>query len=266
MNRPRAYKTEAVVLRRIPMGEADALLVLATPELGKVRAVARGVRRPSSKLGGHVEPLSRVLLMLARGQSLDVVTQAHLLEPYARLREDLDALSRASYLADLVDAFLAEEAPNPPVYRLLAEALGWLEEAPQPTLLLRFFEVQLLALAGYRPEVEVCVECRQRLEPQGHVFSLADGGVLCPSCRRGKEALVPLSLTGLKALRYLLDNDFPQVRRLRWEDPLASEMEGLMARYLCYVLERQVPSADFLHRLETWQKRGLAVTLGGKTG
>ena len=77
---------------------------------------------------------------------------------------------------------------------------------------------------------------------------------------------MPLSLTGLKALRYLSDNPFSQVRRLRWEEPLASEMEGLMARYLRYVLERAVPSADFLHRLETWQRRGLAVTLGGKTG
>lgn len=263
MSRPRVSKTEAVVLQRIPLGEADALLVLATPERGKVRAVAKGVRKPSSKLGGHLEPLSQVSLLLAHGQALDVVTQAHLLQPHARLREDLDALARAWYLVDLVEAFLQEEASSPSMYDLLVETLGWLEEDPQPNLLLRFFEVQLLALAGYRPEVEVCVECRQPLAPHDHAFSLAEGGVLCPSCRRGKEALAPLSLTGLKVLRYLLDNAYPQARRLRWEDPVASELDGLLTRYLHYVLEREMPSAAFLHRLETWQRRGVAVTLGG---
>ncbi|MSQ40579.1 MAG: DNA repair protein RecO [Dehalococcoidia bacterium] len=258
MTRPKTSKTEAVVLRQVPSGEADALLVLFTPERGKVRAMARGVRRPSSKLGGHLEPLDRVTLLLAQGQNLDVVAQAHLLHSNLGLRESLEALACGWYLADLVDAFTPDEAPNPALYDLLVEALGWLEESPQPALLLRWFELQLLGLAGYRPEVYRCVACRQPLASQGHAFSLPDGGVVCPDCRTGQEALAPLSLTALKVLRYLIDNGFPQARRLRWEAPLSQEVEVFLAQYIRYILEREVRSAAFLHRLEAWRRRSAA--------
>ena len=256
MSRPKVYKTEAIILRQMALGEADRILTFYTPDLGKVRAVAKGVRRPSSKMGGHLEVLSHVSLLLARGQNLDIVTQAHLLHSFSRLREDLDTLSRACYLADLVDAFSPEEAPNPALYDLLMNALRWLEDAHQPELLLRSFELHLLAQVGYRPQVHACVECQQPLAPQDHTFSLRDGGVICPSCRhQGRKDLVPISLTALKVFRYLLDNTYPQARRLQMEAEVSQEVERLLARYIRYQLEREVRSAGFLERLESWRAR-----------
>ena len=255
MPRPKVYKTEAIVLRQIALGEADRILGLYTPELGKVRAVAKGVRRPLSKLGGHLELLSHVSLLLAKGQNLDIITQVHLLHSFRRLRENLDALSRACYLADLVDAFTPEELPNSSLYYLLLDALGSLEEASQPQLLLRSFELHLLALTGYQPEVHVCVECRQPLRPQEHTFSLAYGGVVCPSCRSGKETLIPISLTALKVVRHLLDTPYAQTRTIQMEGTVAQEVERLLARYIRYLLEREVRSAAFLERLESWHAR-----------
>ncbi len=123
MRLARVYQTEAIVLKRIKLGEADKILTLYSPTIGKFRAVAKGVRRPKSRLGGHVELLTRTSLLVAHGQNLDIVTQAQLVEPYLGLRDHLPAAGLAMYLAELVDQFTEERLANAPLYVLLAEAL-----------------------------------------------------------------------------------------------------------------------------------------------
>ena len=259
MSPPRTYKTEAVVLRQVPTGEADGLLVLLTPDRGKVRAIARGVRKPASKLRGHVEPLGHVSLMLALGQGLATVAQARLLDAQAPWRDDLDALARAWYLADLVDAFTEEESPNAPLYELLVEALRRVVAAPDPALLLRAFEARLLVLVGYRPELQVCVACRGPLASGALVFSLADGGVLCPACRPGQERLAPLSEAAVEALRLFFQGAPARMRRQSWQGQVPQEVERVLGQYIRYLLERDVRSAAFLRRLESGQRQAAGV-------
>ena len=181
MPKPRIYRTEAVVLRQRRLGDADKICVLFTPQHGRIEAVAKGLRRPTSRLAGHLEPLTQSALMLAVGRSLDVVTQAHTLDAYAPLHDDLDRLSRGLYVSELLDRF-TDAAPNVSgLYRLLVATLAWLSLTSTVDLPVRWFELQLLTAEGYQPQLRRCVRCGRELEAEGNAFSASVGGVLCPA-------------------------------------------------------------------------------------
>ena len=182
MNFPATYKTQGVVLKQTPIGEADRVLSIFTRDLGKVRVVARGVRKPRSKLAGHLEPLSHVAISVSRGRSLDPIKEAETVRSFRGVRENLQLVSEAVYLAELVESFSAEDQSSPVVYRLLLDALDWLETNGDSRGLMRYFEVRLLGESGFGPELHSCVECRATLEPGDYLYSSEVGGVLCDDC------------------------------------------------------------------------------------
>ena len=249
MPRLRNHKTEGVVLKQMPLGEADRILTILTPDVGKVRAVARGVRRAKSRLGGHLDLLNQVSVSLSEGRSLDAVNEAEAFRSFRVLREDLERVSKALYMAELADGFSVENAPGFEVYRLLVDSLSWLEKTARPDLLLRHFEVHLLEHSGYRPELRSCVECRSHLEPADHAFSPAMGGVLCHECRPGAgRSVVPVSMNCMKILRFLhRESRFANVESLRVSTSLLRETERLLRSYLRFLGEREVKSAEFMH-------------------
>lgn len=257
MTTPKLYKTEAIVLKRSRLGEADLLLTLYTPFLGKMRAVAKGALRPKSKLGGHVEILTHSQMLLAKGQNLDVVSQCQMADSFLALREDLWCTSCAIYMAELVDRFTGENLENRPLFQLLLGALHWLCRAKDGELVLRYFETHLCLHLGYRPELERCLGCGAALEPVLNFFSPASGGVLCPACGPGRGR--PLSLGALKVLRYLQRNTPAVVERLELNPRLAAEVEEVLRSYLHYLLEREVKSAAWLDELRRRGKQQAAV-------
>ena len=246
MPKPHIYNTQAIVLRSSPLGEADRLLTIFTPELGKLRATARGARRPTSKLGGHLDPLTRSALTIARGKTLDTITSADTLESFLLLKSDLERLTQGLYLAELVDALNPLEAPNSSAYSLLREGLEGLGSTPNPDLLLRHLELRLLAHTGFLPELHSCVECHQTLTPGNHLFSPQAGGVLCPTCRPLHADAAHLSVEALKVIRYLSSATGESATRLKVSQPLAREVAGLTSAFLRHVLEREVRSLAFL--------------------
>ena len=245
----RVFRTEAVVIKRVDLGEADRLLTLYTPRFGRLRAAAKGARKPTSRLGGHLELFSRIQVMVARGRNLDYVTQVETLDPFMPLRDDLEALGRACYLAELVDQFGEENTDSEELYALLVSALSALPASRQPDLLLRHFELHLLGLSGYRPELARCVTCRRELVPVTNSYSPAAGGVLCPQCAGSESIRRELTVEMLKSLRYLQANDWPAASQLRVKPSLQWEMEMLLAESLRYTLERQLKSVEFLQLL-----------------
>lgn len=258
-HRDRVYRTEGIVLRRSDFGEADRLLTVFTPERGKLRLVAKGARKPSSRKSGHVELFCHSQFLVAVGRELDIVTQAETLEPYRGLRQDLLPTTYAYYVAELADAFTGERDENRPLFDLLKDTFGWLsaaaeEEAAQGPgdalpLLARYYELHLLSLVGYQPQLFVCVGCRERLEPQVNYISAAEGGVLCPGCGYDRVGTRELSLNALKVLRFLQTRDWEACRLLRLTPASLAEVERVMNDYITYYLERRLKSIDFLHRL-----------------
>ena len=250
MARPRVYKTEAIVLKRTHLGEADSIITLYTPNLGKIRAIAKGVRRPKSKLGGHLDLLTQSALLLAQGQNLDIITQSQTIESFLPLKGDLRRISCAFYIAELVDQFTAEQVENYPIYKLLHTDLLWLCGARNCELVLRHFELQLLRHLGYQPELHQCLGCKSPLAPQRNLFSASSGGALCPDCGRNEPAVRPISVDALKVMRFLISSDHASAGRLRMSRDLSQEVEQLIRWYIRYLLEREVKSLEFLDHLQ----------------
>ena len=248
-SRIRTYKTEAVVLKQTPLGEADRILTLLTPDLGKVRAVAKGVRRTKSRLAGHLELLSHASVSLTMGRNLDTVNEAQGLNSFRAIRGDLQRVSKGLYIAELMDAFSTEGAASHSLFHRILRTLSWLESAQNPDLLVRHFEMHLLMDSGYEPEIINCVECRETLEPADHLFAPMSGGVLCPAClKNSSEALIPLSMNAMKVLRFLRrESRYDRVDCLEVAPSVVSEMERLLRNYIRFILEKDLKSAEFMN-------------------
>lgn len=251
-------KTTGVVLKQIPLGEADRLVTLFTANHGKIRAIARGVRRPRSRMSGHLEPLVYCQVMVARGRTMDTISGVETLESFADLRRDLEGTTRALVCIEQVDALTPEGQPNYPILILLLETLRHLERGEQDKLI-SYFNLQLLQHLGYMPELYQCVSCLSPIQPTRNTFTPALGGVICLVCAREKTSrysvegsdhyAAPLSLSALKVLRFMRDNPYQLVQGLSIKSILGAELENLLRGYTSYIVERQLNTPSFLHKL-----------------
>ena len=249
--RQRLYRTEAIVLKRRDYGEADRLLTVFTPNHGKLVLLGKGVRKTQSRKAGHVELFTLSTLLIAKGRTWDLVTQAETVEPYLPLRESLLRTSYGYYVAELLDGFTQEHDAHPPMWRLLRETLQRLAASKEETLALaaRFYDLQLLSLAGYQPQLFTCVACQAALEPVTNYFSIVDGGVLCPKHGEGRVNAEPLPLPLFKALRFIQTREWEQAAQFNLSPGLHAELERLLYGYIVYQLERNVRSAAFLRTI-----------------
>lgn len=250
---PRQFRTQAIILSRRDFGESDRLLTLLTPGRGKISAIAKGARKPSAKLSGHVELFARSDCLIYKGRNLDILTQAQLVEPYLGLREDLGRGAYANYVAELLDRFTAdEEEESGELFTLLHQTLARIAEAEDPRLAARFFELQLLDLVGFRPELNACVISRAALEPEAQYFSYEEGGVVSRAAAAQVSArLLELDFDTLKLLRHLQRSaeDWERVNSLRIKPQQHTRAERIMLGYIAHLLERRLESVDFIRRL-----------------
>ncbi len=252
MPRPeRSFRTEAIILRRQDLGEADRLLTLYTPEFGKLSVVAKGVRKPTGRNTGHVELFARSSMLLARGRELHVVNQADMTESFLPIREDLARAAYASYLIELLDRFTEPDEQNTPLYHLLNDALGWLTDPDHDLrLVARYYELSLLRLVGYQPDLFQCVAGLEPVEPNDQFFSAAEGGIICAEHAEGNPHVLSISLNALKTLRYLQTRDFSVIRVLKLSDGCHIEIERILQHYIAYLLERRLKSVEFIHHVQ----------------
>src|SRR5918994_2673158 len=233
------------------LGEADRVLTVLTPRLGKLRVIAKGVRRPRSRIGGGLQPFSDVQLVLAVGRTFDVVTSTSLEDPHLGLRNDLHSTATAWYIVELADRFCEGAADSHEAFRLLAQALAALDAGSGVVreVIARWFELALLDAMGFRPELKRCLECGTAIEPEGNAFSPAGGGVLCPACRHAAHGARPVSIDALKVLRHLQRSPLVGVLGFRLASPLQREVERLLHATVTAVLERELRSRDFFEEV-----------------
>jgi DNA repair protein RecO (recombination protein O) len=243
--REHLYKSEALIIKRINLGEADKILTVFTPNFGKLRVVAKGVRKVTSRLAGHVELFTRSQMLLAKGRNLDIVTQSETVDAFRPLHDDLSRIAHASYAAELLDKLTPDALENYPAYKLVVETYQHLCVDSDPDRVLRWYEVQLLGYLGYAPELMWCVECHNELTPVVNSFSPALGGVVCAQCKRvgvGRE----LSVNALKILRLAQRNPYNSLSRVRLSPALNAELQSVMQSYITHILEADLRSAQFI--------------------
>jgi DNA repair protein RecO (recombination protein O) len=260
--RPRVYKTEGIILRRRNIGEADSIFTVYSNELGKFDAVARGVRKARSHMRGHLEPLTRSRLMVARGRTLDVFTQAETVAPYRAIRDDLERGAEAMYCAELVDRFTGEHIEQPGLYELILDVLDALE-AGSPVQVVRFFEMQILSLMGYELQLAACAVCGGRLPEEETLLSPVAGGLVCAGCRATAGVSRLVSVRAVKVLRFARTTDMAGFAALRVDADLGAELHRAMAEVIHYLLDRELGSGRFVDEVN---RIGRAAATPGEAG
>ncbi len=252
MRQAKLYSIEGIVLGRRDQGEADRVLQLLTPE-GRLDVLARGVRKLRSRKAGHLELFCRSQLLISRVKdSWDIVSQAEAMNPHPALREDFARATYARYTAELV-LRLFEGETEPALFELVDATLALLEEVAEPERLLRWFEQQILSLAGFRPEWRVCVgerqgrPCRIPLHPRPddrrpYGIDFERGGALCPDCAldTAGPAAGSLSPSALSWLQAFQREDYTALVALAFPARTAAELSRWMERYISYHLERRL--------------------------
>lgn len=229
------FRDRGMVLRTMRLGEADRIVTLMTEQHGKVRAVAKGVRRTRSKFGARLEPLSHVALLGWQGRGdLDIVNQVEVIDTNRAVREDLERMAAALSMLEVVDQIGQERHANPRLYEMLVGAVAALADREPSTVAAAFF-LKVLALEGSEPVLDVCVSCGEDDASRLVAFDLSEGGVLCPRCRRGR----PVSAEALALMRRTLGGDLagvlaePRSRVTKEVGALATEaMESHLDRRL----------------------------------
>ena len=235
------YRDTGVVLRTYKLGEADRIVVILTAGHGKIRAVAKGVRKTKSRFGGRLEPLSHVSLLLYEGRELDIVSQAESVDSIAPLLDDLDRLTQALAVAEAIDQLTVDREPTPHLYRMLVGVLRTLETEPSPLVVPAFFW-KLLAAEGSRPELDQCVRCSAE-DVELVAFDMDEGGVLCRSCRRG----VAISPAALAITRMILGGRLREA--LATADPaISAEVGQLATGAVEHFIERRLRSVAMFER------------------
>ena len=250
MSRERVYRTRAIVLKRREQGEADRVITVFTPNTGKRTFMARGVRKSASRKAGHLEPFTHTALMLAKGKTWDIITAAETVTSFRILREDLDLAAHAYYFSELIDVFTQEQDSHPELFNLLLQSLEWLETCPNPTILARWYELRLLRLVGFQPQLFACVECGDEIEPVTNYFSFEQGGVLCPRHGEGVRGAEHIAVGTLKVLRYLHSQPYNAVAQLQLSPGRIRQMEKVLAGHIRYVLDRRHKTPQFIHSLQ----------------
>jgi DNA repair protein RecO (recombination protein O) len=238
------YRDEGIVLRTYKLGEADRIVVLMTAGRGKVRAVAKGIRRTKSRIGGRLEPPNRVSLLVYEGRELDIISQAETLDHYPSLHDELDRLTDALSVIEAVDQVAQEGEPNGSLYRMLAGALRSLAGAESRSpLLVAAFYWKLLGLEGVAPVLDACLHCGA---PEVVSFDPVEGGVLCRDHRRGS----PVDGATIAVLRRIVGGDLAAVL-LEPSSVTASAVSALATTTLEAHLERRLRAVHLLGHTAT---------------
>lgn len=256
----RIRKVEAIVISHTDYGETDRILNLFSRELGKVHAIAKGVRKEHSRKAGHLEPFTCVTLMLARGTGMWIISQAETVAGFNQIKMDLERTALAAYCLELVDRFTTEEELHPQLYRLLKETLTRLSSSDPSFNVTRYFEMRFLEMVGFRPELFHCVQCRVEIQAEDQFISIAQGGVLCPKCGLRVDISLPVQLTTLKYLRHFQRSDYGQVRHLEIPPTTRWKMENLMQRYIAYLAEKKLNTPGFYRAIRSSDTNGTNAT------
>jgi DNA repair protein RecO (recombination protein O) len=236
------YRDQGIVLRTIKLGEADRIVTLLTPGHGKIRAVAKGIRKPTSRFGARLEPTSHAAVQCYRGRELDIITQVETIDTHRALREHYGCLTHAVSMLEAVDQVAQEREPNPALYRMLLGALHTLAERPSPLVSTAFFW-KLLSLEGFQPMLHACARCSDDTGPFA-AFDLNEGGVLCDRCASfGGHRVEPETLA---VIDDIVSGRLARILAAPPPSPVLTEIERLAIRALEYHLERRLRSAALL--------------------
>jgi len=236
------YKTTGIILKRTNFREADRIITIYTKDHGKVRIIAKGVRKILSKLAGHLELFCVSNLMLAEGRNLDVLTGAEVKKCFFNLRQDLKATRSAYYIAEIIDRLTEEEEKHPQIYSLLEEVLENLDTYDDK-LTLAYFEINFLVETGFKPELYHCLVCKDKIISNHNYFDFDAGGLVCDKCHKDG---MKISDEAIKLMRLLITKKLNHNKKIKATQKIITEVEKLTRNYLNYTAKHDFKSQKYL--------------------
>jgi DNA repair protein RecO (recombination protein O) len=242
-------KAIAIVVRTVEFSETSLVVTLFTREFGKIGALAKGGRRLKGPFESALDLLAlcRIVFLHKSSEALDLLTEAKLVRRFRPPGRDLAALYAAYYVAELLDAMTDEDDPHPGLFDLADECLAALARGESVAKWVMRFELIALGLLGHAPSFESCVECGTGVAPAGRVaFGLLDGGVLCPTCRGGRNEVVQANAGALRTMAQFADAEGTAWRRMQVSPAALGEIRGLLNRYVTHLLGRKPKMHEYL--------------------
>jgi len=248
------YKGEGIILKRVNVGEADRIITFYTKNNGKIKAKARGVRKPLSKLAGSLELFNYDQLIFFQGKNIDRVTSAEVILSFKRIRGNLEKMSAAYLISELVDKLTEVKDKNYRLFNLLVDTFkeldGLVSSESQMTLLLDTFKIQLVSLLGYSPQLYECIQCERKIEPKINYFSAKLGGILCPRCLQYDKKAQKIGPNPIKVLRIMQNQGFEKIKKLKLKSDLIYQVNSITKSFLESILEKELKSERFMKEIE----------------
>lgn len=243
-------RADAITIRYQEYSETSRIFSFYTREFGRMAALAKGAKRKSSKLIGHVDLLSHgeIVFVSRQGREhLSILTEANADESFPRIRTDLRRYYAACHAAELVHRMTAQDDPNPELFDRLLELLRRLNQKKDPLVALITFEGHMLTLAGFMPQLEGCVSCGKKIRTKTVAFSAARGGVICPDCSPGEPYLIErLSVGALSLFDALARGKLTKIERINLSPQAAKQIRTFLNLYESHVLGRDLDTARHL--------------------
>jgi len=243
------YRSRAIIIKTMDFRETDKLVTMFSEKEGKLKAVAKGIKKPKSSLRACVQPFCHSSLFFSAGRGLDLITQGKLLDFYGDVREDMSRTLYAVYMMELLDKTLMDRVALPGLYATTLSVLRYLNEISLNLLIIRFFEMNLLINLGYSPVLNKCVLCNKK-HGSLQIFSLAEGGVVCNDCAGQLDKKFLLSGESLALLRLLVTGNIKTISRVKTSDATLKQLENFLEKYLEYYLERKFNMKNIIRKLK----------------
>lgn len=240
-------------MRVRPFGEADRILTILTRTEGVIEAVARGARRPRSRLVGATLPFTQIQAMIFGGKTLDNLSQAEIVHTFSAIREDLLRTAYGTYWCELAYEFMGQRDPNEEIYLFFLASLLMLEATDDPGLLSIYFELRFLAQLGYRPALDCCCACGQSMAEGGGAgsFLTSSGGLLCSACTQSNASGEVMSAAAIGFMRMLLVWDLRKLNVLKLPVAVRAEVRNAIRRFTAEQSGKPLKSLDFLRSVES---------------
>ncbi|NCG34965.1 MAG: DNA repair protein RecO [Dehalococcoidales bacterium] len=238
-----------MVLKVYDFGEADRIFTLLSPLNGIIRVVAKGIRKPKSRMGGHIDVMSKVNAYISLGENLSNLSQVEIIDNYSLLKKDLSVISIGFYLLELCEKFSVENDPNNDIYEHLSLTLDLLLSSSNKNILIRWFEINLLIISGFLPELYTCLISGEKLSEGDHLFSSINGGLVDKKFATSTDNYILMDKNSIKSLRFLSNNSWSDVEKIKIPNNSLEKLRIVMRKYIQAITNSQINSEKFLSKV-----------------
>ncbi len=251
----RLFQTDGIVLKSIKLNESDKIVTIFSQNYGKIRAIAKGIRKTKSHFGSSMENLTLVKILAFKGKNLNIVSQTEIINSFFSQSRDLNRYGLAIQCAEIVDKISVDEDPNEPIYELFKDTLMLLKDEENPVLLVESFKWKLFSILGYQPELNKCINCNQYIKKNKHyIFDIQKGGIICTSCQEANNYYqIEITEYGLRLLKRIIDASLGMIHNKKVVQSALYELIKITDRYMSYHFEIENQSKQFLNKLKSME-------------